>query len=544
MDKALQHLHGAKSLWKAMPTDRRADLLRECMEDLMEVSDEWVSTSCRAKGLLPESQSAGEEYVGSFMPIMRNLRLLRHAMENGGRPKVPSLGQRPNGQWVGSVFPFDLKEKLMFMGFEAEQWLLPGEDPSQGRIYREDGGTKVCLVLGAGNQGSIGPMDCLHKLFVENEVCILKMNPVNSFLGPYIERGFRALIEGNFMAVVYGGAEEGQYLCSHEQVESIHITGSLRTHDAIVWGPTSEEQERRKKEGTPANSRPITSELGCVDPILVVPGPWSDAQLDYHARQIVSMATHNAGFNCNAGNVVVLPGGWDRCDALVERVVHHLGRKPCRKAYYPGAESRQSSFLDHYSGSMRIGEPSAGGLPWGLLPDVPAEKGEYALTEEPFCGVLAFTRIDASKASEYLEKAPRFCNESIWGSLSCNLFIHPKTQKSEADAFESALEELRYGSIAVNAWSGVNYGLCSASWGAYPGNSLESAESGIGAVHNTYLFDHPQKSVVKAPFTINPTPAWFYDNKNLLGFGRPLLHFEAGYTWMGFLQVVLQAMRG
>ena len=351
LDSSLERLARGGKKWRETSLGERAALLSQCMADLLAVSDEWIAVSCRAKGVFPDSQNAGEEYIGSFMPVMRNLRLLRHAMQHGGQPKPPGLRQREGGQWVASVFPFDLKEKLMFMGFGAEQWLLPGKEPTQGGIYRNKAETRTCLVLGAGNQGSIGPMDCLHKLFAENEVCILKMNPVNSFLGPYIERGFKALVDADLLAVVYGGAEEGQYLCSHDLVDSIHITGSLRTHDAIVWGSTPEEQARRKSEGDPACTKPITSELGCVDPVLVVPGPWSDAQIDYHARQIVSMATHNAGFNCNAGNVAVLPGGWDRSDALVDRIVHHLEKRPCRKAWYPGAQERQQGFLDRYSGS-------------------------------------------------------------------------------------------------------------------------------------------------------------------------------------------------
>ena len=31
---------------------------------------------------------------------------------------------------------------------------------------------------------------------------------------------------------------------------------------------------------------PITSELGCVTPRLVVPGPWSDKEITHHARQL------------------------------------------------------------------------------------------------------------------------------------------------------------------------------------------------------------------------------------------------------------------
>src|SRR5581483_3543154 len=77
---------------------------------------------------------------------------------------------------------------------------------------------KVALVLGSGNVASIGPTDVIYKLFVENQVCLLKMNPVNEYLGPFIEKGFRALAEIGVLRVVYGGAAVGKYLCSHPRV--------------------------------------------------------------------------------------------------------------------------------------------------------------------------------------------------------------------------------------------------------------------------------------------------------------------------------------
>jgi hypothetical protein len=40
------------------------------------------------------------------------------------------------------------------------------------------------------------------------------------------------------------------------------------------------------------------------------------------------------------------------------------------------------------------------------------------------------------------------------------------------------------------------------------GNTLDAIGSGIGFVHNTYLFDHPQKGVMVAPWTYAPQPLW------------------------------------
>ena len=143
----------------------------------------------------------------------------------------------------------------------------------------------------------------LYKLFVENEVVILKMNPVNEYLGPYIVRGFRALIEGNG-SVIYGGASVGQYVCQHEMVDTIHITGSCR-----LTMPSSGAWKENKANNTPQNTRPISSELGCVTPMLIVPGKWSADELDYQARHVVSMVAHNASFNGVMRVALVLPSG-------------------------------------------------------------------------------------------------------------------------------------------------------------------------------------------------------------------------------------------
>jgi hypothetical protein len=101
----------------------------------------------------------------------------------------------------------------VFTGTTAEVWMEPRVTLEEaaagmGRIYRpggkDDGG--VCFVLGAGNISSIAPMDALYKLFVEDRVVVLKMNPVNEHLGPTSRRRCRPLVEANFLRIVYGGA--------------------------------------------------------------------------------------------------------------------------------------------------------------------------------------------------------------------------------------------------------------------------------------------------------------------------------------------------
>ena len=44
------------------------------------------------------------------------------------------------------------------------------------------------------------------------------------------------MVDAGFMEIVYGGVEQGGYLCRHPTVAAIHLTGSAATYDAIVWG--------------------------------------------------------------------------------------------------------------------------------------------------------------------------------------------------------------------------------------------------------------------------------------------------------------------
>ncbi len=49
--------------------------------------------------------------------------------------------------------------------------------------------------------------------------------------------------------------------------------------------------------GLPPLNKPVDAELGCVTPYIVVPGAWTDADLEYHAGTVADGLTHNAGAN-------------------------------------------------------------------------------------------------------------------------------------------------------------------------------------------------------------------------------------------------------
>jgi acyl-CoA reductase-like NAD-dependent aldehyde dehydrogenase len=348
-------------------------------------------------------------------------------------------------------------------------------------------------------------------MFVEDMVVIHKSNPVNTYLGPLLAEGFRALIEPGYLRLVYGGATEGAYLCNHPGVDEIHITGSDKTFDAIVFG-TGPEGAERKAQNRPQLTKRITGELGNVSPLIVVPGPWSKEDLAYQAEHIVSTLINNAGFNCNATRLIIQQAEWEQRPQLLQRIREMLSQVPPRKAYYPGAQDRQQAFVKAHPDAECIGKAGDGQLPWTLITGVAANTtNDICFTTEAFCGLFAETTLTAQNVIEYLERAVEFCNNQVWGSLSSTIIIHPQSLKDPAiaAALERAITALRYGSIGVNYWGGASYALGVTTWGAFPGHAINDIQSGTDVVHNALMFSRPQKTVIRAPFRNILKPLWF-----------------------------------
>ncbi len=548
LDRKIERLAAHQAAWVALSAAGRAALLRQCIAALVPEADAWANTGRTLKGYAANSSGHGEEYLAGTLAVMRNLRLFAEALEAGGQPPLPKVWQRDDGQWVARVFPQGALDKTLFAGITVDIWVEPGKEATQGQIYRDKragrgGKGGVSVVLGAGNQSSIPAMDVLYKLVVDDEVCILKMNPVNEAIGPHIERAFSPLVDAGFLEVCYGGIEQGKHLTDHASVTSIHITGSASAHDAIIWGP-GEEGAANKAAATPRINKHITSELGCVSPVLVVPGEWSEAELDYQARHVAAMLTYNCGFNCNGSRLIVLASGWAQKDRFKALVAEKLAATPTRKAYYPNAQRTWDTFTGHYAHRKLGSSEGEGVLPWTLLDGVGIEAGEFALENEPWVGIMSFVEVEATGAVDYLDTAVTFANERCWGTLTVNILIDPRSEKAASAQLDAAIAALRYGTVAVNCWSGLGYGIVNATWGAFPGHPLDDIQSGQGVVHNGLLLDHPQKSVIKAPFIMKPTPAWFTDHKNNLALGRLMTQFEAAPSWLKVPKVALTAMKG
>ena len=522
MDAAVKTLSDHKNEWFTLPVRQKIAVLDLLVKDLAAGAHRWVAAGLEAKGLAPDSTAAWEEWAGGPYIAMVNLCRLRESLVDiarSGKPRVPGpLTVRPDGQLVARVFPRRGYDRLFLGGVTAEVWMQPGvtaQSLPATQAVTFNGGThagRVALVLGAGNGSSIGASDILYRLFVRNQVVIYKVNPVNSYMGPLFEESFRALVTGGYLRIVYGGAEEGTYLCSDSDVDEVHITGSDKSFEAIVFG-AGPNGAARKAKNQPLMNKPVTAELGNVSPVIVVPGPWSESDLAYQGEHIASLLVANAGFNCLTPRVLIQHMGWDRREELLRRVRLILRATPARKAYYPGARQRFEAFLSAHPDAETFGAASNGDLPWALIPYLdPNEQDDICFTTEAFCGLFSETALRADGVADYISRAVAFANDHLWGTLNATLLVHPESLKDRAvaAAVDRAVADLRYGCVTVNQGAGSAYGLCVVPWGGFPaGASLRDIQSGIGFVHNTLMFERAQKCVVRGPFRAKRTPPWF-----------------------------------
>lgn len=561
LDHALEKLSASKDRWARLPAGDKLELLRQMRTRLADVSQTWVDLAVQHKGIDPGSPWVGEEWVmgpWALADMLGGLIDTLGVLAAGRIPRPMRITTRPNDQVVAHVFPNDLYDRLLLNDLRLEVWMQPEITPENlerhtAVFYQQDEPDgAVCCVLGAGNVSSISALDTVHELYVRGRAVILKMNPVNDYLGPLMEQIFRPLIDGDFLRFVYGGADVGGYLVQHPGVDAVHITGSVRTFEAIVFG-TGEEGRRRKEANEPILKKPITSELGGVVPIIVVPGPWDSADIAYQAQNIVTMKLHNAGSNCVSAQSLILPLGWPQTPDLVAEVRRLMEQLPPRPAYYPGAAERQSTATAYYPQAEVLCEQSGRMLISGIDADV---EHRHCFQEEFFAPILAQTSLPGDTPSSFLQNAVSFCNDRLYGTLGATILIHPKTMQQMGPVLEASIDALRYGAIGLNVWCAGAFLLAEAAWGGYPGQSMADIQSGSGFVHNSFMFEKPQKTVARGSFYASPRawrhgdfhfapkPLWFVTNRTAETTARRVAQFASDPNPRRLPAIFLSALRG
>ncbi|WP_328485920.1 aldehyde dehydrogenase family protein [Streptomyces zaomyceticus] len=559
LDRTVADVRGNAESWSTTPLTERIALLERLQSRVIARAAEMAAAGSLAKGYEPDSPWAAEDWTGGPWALVQNAAALLHVLRRIAAGKDPldvKAVHEENGRTRVDVFPATGWDTLLLNGFSAQVWMRPGVTAEQARAsaageYRsKQGAPAVALVLGAGNVAAITALDILHKLYAEGQVVIAKMNPVNAYLRPHFEYVLAEFVERGWLRFVDGGAAEGAYLTRHDGIDTIHVTGSDRTHDAIVWG-IDEDAEQRRRDDLPLIAKPFSSELGGVSPCIVAPGPWSEADFRFQAEHIVTSKMNNSGHNCIASQILVLPSDWDGTRRLLDEIRRVLRELPPRTDYYPGAAGRLAAVREAHPQAETHGDD--GRL---LVPDITDHHDDVLITDEVFGSALGVVRLPGATPEEFLRHAVDFANDTLPGTLGATLIVHPKTEKAHREVVRTAIDDLRYGTLGVNCWSGVGFLLGFTPWGAFPGHTRQDIGSGIGFVHNAFMLEDTEKTVLRAPFTpaprglvtgdpsLSPRPPYFVTHRTALTTVERLMRFTAAPSLTKLPALFAAALRG
>jgi len=496
-----------------------------------------VEACCRAKRIILGTPLEAEEWFLGPWPVMRHLRLLIEALSALRRRHAMPLGdpgRTVDGRLSVEVFPGSTLDSLLLPATRVEVHMRAGIGDrevlaSQGAFYKRglEAG-RVVLVLGGGTTAGAPIQDVLTKMFNEGKVCLLKLHPLTAYLGPLVEEAFAEAIARDFLHVVHGDWEAGSYLSHHPAIDEIHISGAPETLEQVPHG------------------KAITSELGGVSPVLIVPGPYLDRQLAFQAQALAGAMVHNAAVNCHTPRLLVTPRGWTQRDAFLRHLEEALALAPLRMAYYPGTAERWEELTARRTGLRTIGARVAGMLPWTIIPELdPTSRWEPLFTSESYCPVLGEVAVGSTDPLDYLHQAIGFVNERVWGTLSATIIVHPLTQADThlGTAVERAIAQLRYGAVGVNAWPALLSAIGSAPWGGHPSADAGHTQSGLGWVHNAVMLEGIEKAVIRQPITLQLRPVYVPGHRSAAALLRRLTAVERGAGWAGLPGVLEAAIR-
>ncbi|MBP7593202.1 MAG: aldehyde dehydrogenase [Chloroflexi bacterium] len=555
IDEYLSRLQANKEKWARLSLQNKCQLLQQIGQNLAAQAAHWVAEANAARQIAPDSLWAAEEWYEIFT-VARALHDYTAALallDQGVQPRPRKVWTRPDGQVVAQVFPADLYDYLLFNGISSEVWMQPEvtvETLPQhtGSFYRQPQPSgAVTLILGAGNVNSIAPLDALDRLFRHAQVALLKLSPVNAYLQPLLEAIFAPMIRAGFLAIITGDANIGNYLVHHPAVDEIHVTGSAETYQAIV------SNQRNGDLRSPDAPKPITAELGGVTPVIVLPGQWTAADIRFQAENIATMKLYNCGFNCISAQLLVLPEQWPQKQELVTAVQQVMQSLPPQYAYYPGVAQRLQAVQQVYPEAVQLGREAAR----TIIPTAAvSESSDYCRRTEFFGPMLAVMTLPGETAVSFLQNAVTLCNHSVAGTLGIDLIASPDVLKTEAAAIDTAVAALKYGTIGLNVWCGLGYRITQNPWGAFQSPDAGDVGSGRGVVHNTLLFDSPQKTVLRGRFrpfprswrhgdpAFMPKPPWFVTHRQRLTTARRVARFALNPGYLRLPGIFAAALRG
>lgn len=514
-----------------------SDMFDECIQNIKSIAYFWATIGADNKGI-KGTVAEGEEWLGGpfastialqyYIDFLRNNTVITEDLINDNKIHI---------------FPNKPIEKLLFPFITADMHF--SKNMSKSDIINSRGfGTRlgfkngISLILGAGNVSSIPLLDTIYDMVVNRHCILLKLNPVNEYLKPVFEKVFENFISRGFMVVTTGDINVSSYMTAHSGITNMHLTGSDKTYENIVYGSTLNEKDKGKKTLSKKNKKPFTTELGNVTPFIIHPGKWSTSEIKFQARKIVTAKLNNNGFNCIAAQVIVLPKNWKQSQQLVQAIKKQLATEKDRLAYYPNStetlkrlKSNKTIFQEN---DLTCATPH-------LTKDL--DLNDYYEKNEVWSSTLFFKYLEHDNDLDYVNKAISYVNQDVWGNLGVAVLIKKHDSKKVKDITKNYVDNLKYGTIAINEWPALGFIIPTMPWGGYPGNKDSDIQSGQGYVHNAYFFESPLKGVLYSKFKLPIVdPVWFTSNKKGSKVFKYLTYYQIENSKINLIKLIFSAL--
>lgn len=493
-----RHVSTSLSAW--------ARLALKTAESVRSTAPNWMNAALQmkqAKGASHEDVAAAEELATGPLTTLRLLLLSACSLNDISKHGVPQvregvkIAHQNSGNDATSLVEIDvvpargLFDRMVLHGHRATvRCTNPGGQTAFMENWRRECTTRpqtggVALVLGAGNVTGLAVADAICQVFEHGRSALVKLHPIHESLVEVLQQAVAPLVDAGLISFVVGENDVVEQLLRADDITHVHLTGGHRAFESV----------------TEKTTKPITCELGNVTPWFVLPGRYTAKQLNFQADLVAASIINNTSFNCIATKLVVTCRQWEQRNAFLDRISYRLQNLPRRPAWFPGS----AETWEQASGQML---PQDGLLPFVFRTGLPLETDPSWKAHEWFVPVVDEMTLDAKDIEEFCLKSTALARR-LPGSLAASVTVPQFLSSWDTVRANLLLEHLPFGVVAQNCWSAIAYSMGAVPWGGHPGGTRSDPKSGIGFVHDPFMFPLIHNSIIRGPLVSQIRPPWF-----------------------------------
>jgi acyl-CoA reductase-like NAD-dependent aldehyde dehydrogenase len=516
VEAAIDQVSAKAQEWASLPAQKKLELFEQCLENAKAETDSMIEAGCASRGYDITNPDQGHLVADATLmslgvsPVWIHgaIDVLKSIIATGMPPKASAIQKRPDGSHRLTVYPMNFFQvvagdtgcaKTVPCGKRGYFDIVCRGEPKQFNPLERPA---CCVgVLGAGNTDI--PNDIVGPMVIENSVVVYKANPVMARGAEVKRRIFQPLIAKGYLAIVFGGIEQGKMIVESPKTAKLACTGSVLTHDKIVWG----NQDKTDPASKPLISKPFLSELGSVNPIIVVPGEWSARDLQHHAHSIIAAKMHNNGHICAAPQVIITSKNWKHREAFLQAIKKEIEACPAYRLFYPGVKKAYEEHKAALGGDVTAVQKADLGFdsksPLIFKAGVSADPNAdiLALKNESFAPILIEVPIESDeKFASFMPAAVDFASNRCWGSLTCTIVVDDYTMASNQEGLNRIVDGMKFGAVGINVPPALANIFPVLTWGGFPGHTQRDVQSGMGTLGNFCCYENVEKSVMTGRF--------------------------------------------